>query len=67
MPTSHPASRSYRCTYTPLDRDGYPQPNETGVLPTVQVRAHSAEQAQRAAYATVRAPIVQVERLECAA
>ena len=63
----HPIHRSYRCTYSPLDRDGYPQPNETGVLPAVQVQAHSAEQAQRVAFATVRAPIVQVERLEAAA
>lgn len=61
MPTT---PRSYRCTYTPLDRDGYPVASETGVLPAVQVRAASAEDAQRLAHATVGCPIVQVDRLE---
>lgn len=56
--------RSYRCHYTPLDRDGFPVPNESGILPFVQVQAPSAESAQRTAWATVGAPITHVERLE---
>lgn len=57
-------SHSYRCTYTPLDRDRVPVLNDTGVLPAVQVRARNAEEAQRLAFATVGCPIVVVERLE---
>lgn len=59
--------RSYRCTYSPLDRDGAPALNDTGVLPHLQVQARNAEDAQRVAFAILKAPIVQVERLEVAA
>ena len=58
------ATRSYRCTYTPVDRDGFPVPCDTGVLPFVQVRAATAEDAQRAAHAVVGCPITEVQRLE---
>lgn len=65
MPTlPHPARRSYRCAYTPLDRNRVPLVNDTGVLPTLQVQARNAEDAQRLAYATLGCPIVMVERLE---
>lgn len=56
--------RSYRCTYTPLDRDGFPVPSDTGVLPFVQVQATTAEEAQRAAFALKGCPITDVQRLE---
>jgi len=57
-------TRSYRCTYTPLDRDRIPVLNDTGVLPVIKVRAANAEDAQRRAHAKVNSPIVMVERLE---
>jgi hypothetical protein len=57
-------ARSYRCTYTPLDRDGFPVPCDTGVLPFVQVRAANAEDAQRAANALTGCPITEVQRLD---
>jgi hypothetical protein len=57
-------ARSYRCTYTPLDRDGFPVACDTGVLPFVQVKAATAEDAQRAAHALVGSPITEVQRLE---
>lgn len=56
--------RSYRCTFTPLDRDGLPVPCDTGVLPFVQVQATSAEDAQRIAHALKGCPIVEVQRLD---
>lgn len=67
MPTlPTPATRSYRCAYTPLDRYRVPLVNDTGVLPTLQVQARNAEDAQRLAFATIGCPIVMVERLEVA-
>ena len=57
-------ARSYRCTYTPLDRDGFPVPCDTGVLPFVQVQAGDAEEAQRAAHALTGSPITEVQRIE---
>lgn len=62
--TAAAARRSYRCTYTPLDRDGWPVASESGVLPSVRVQAASAEQARIAAHAVVRCPICDVERLD---
>jgi hypothetical protein len=56
--------RSYRCFYTPLDREGYPIPADSGVLPFVQVQADNAEHAQRAAFNTTGCPVASVERLE---
>lgn len=58
------SERSYRCSYNPLDRDGFPVPADTGVLPFVQVQADDAEQAQRAAHALTGCPISEVQRLE---
>jgi hypothetical protein len=63
----HETPRRYRCSYQPQDRDRVPVLSDTGVLPFVQVQARSAEEAQRAAWATVGAPIVVVERVEEAA
>jgi hypothetical protein len=57
-------NRTYRCTYQPLDRDGFPVPCESGTLPYVVLMADSAEAAQRAAHAQCKAPIVDVERIE---
>lgn len=58
------SERSYRCHYTPTDRDGYPVPSESGVLPFVQLQANDAEQAQRLARALTGCPISEVQRLE---
>lgn len=56
--------RRYRAYYAPLDRDRFPVPCDTGVLPFVQVQANDAEAAQRAAHALTGCPIASVERLE---
>lgn len=56
--------RSYRCHYTPLDRDGFPVATESGVLPFIQVKACDAEAAQRSAHALTGCPINEVERLD---
>ena len=61
---SNSGQRSYRAYYTPLDRDGYPAPSDSGVMPFLQVRAANAEAAQRAAHALTSCPIANVERLE---
>jgi len=58
------ANRSYRCHYTPKDRNGWPVPSDTGVLPYVQVQSSDAEAAQRAAYALTGCSICSVERIE---
>ncbi len=58
------ASRSYRCHYTPKDRDGWPVPSDTGVLPFVQVQARNAEDAQVLAWTLTGCAINSVERLE---
>jgi len=55
-------TRSYRCYHHPLDRDRFPAPSETGVLPFVQLRAANAEDALRAAHHLTGCPIVNVER-----
>lgn len=59
-------ARSYRCHYTPLDRDGFPVPSESGVLPFIQIKAESAEDALKKAFAIKCCPIAEVERLEAA-
>lgn len=58
------SERSYRCTFTPLDRDGIPVTHECGVLPFVQVKARDAEAAQRSAHALTGCPISEVQRLD---
>ncbi len=57
-------ARSYRCTYHPTDAYGGTQLAESGVLPIVQVKAASAEQAQRVAAAITGCAIESVERVE---
>ena len=61
------STRSYRCHYHPKDRDGYPTPCDSGVLPFVQIRARDAENAQRIAHQITGCSISSVERLEAAA
>jgi hypothetical protein len=56
--------RSYRCHYHPQDRDGWPLPNESGVLPFVQLQATSAEDAQRKAHHTTGCAIAEVMRID---
>lgn len=65
MPNVQP--RSYRCHYTPKDRDGFPVPSETGVLPYLQLQARDAEEAQRLAFNATGCSISHVERIEAAA
>lgn len=60
----HGVSRPYRAFYTPLDRDGWPVPSETGVLPYVDLKATDAEHAQRKAHERTKCPIDRVERIE---
>ena len=59
-----PTNRPYRCTYQPLDRDGFPVPCETGVMPYVVLMAPDAEAAQRLAHERTKCPIAGVERLD---
>ena len=57
-------ARSYRCSYHPKDLNGHPVAADSGVLPTIQLKASNAEQAQRAAYAVTGCVVAGVERLE---
>lgn len=57
-------TRTYQCTFQPLDRDGFPVPCDTGVMPYVVLTAPDAEAAQRQAHAQTKSPIVGVERIE---
>ena len=57
-------ARSYRCAYHPKDAWGNPLPSDTGVLPTVQLKAADAEHAQRAAQVVTGCSIASVERIE---
>jgi hypothetical protein len=66
MATGTATTRSYRCTYTPLDRDGWPVASESGLLPHVRVQAATAEHARMAAHALTGCPVCDVERLEAA-
>jgi hypothetical protein len=56
--------KSYRCHYHPQDRDGWPLPNESGVLPFLQLKATSAEDAQRKAHHTTGCAVAEVLRIE---
>lgn len=58
------SERSYRCHYTPLDRDGFPVTHESGVQPFIQLKARDAEAAQRSAHALTGCPISEVQRLD---
>jgi len=57
-------TRSYRCSYHPKDRFDSPVATDSGVLPFVNVKAHSAEDAQRQAHAKTGCAVVNVERME---
>lgn len=57
-------NRSYRCHFTPKDRDGWPVPCETGVLPFVDVKATDAEAAQRLAHKRTGCSISETQRIE---
>lgn len=63
MQTSQPA-RSYRATYHPKDVHGHPVASESGVLPSIRLRAPNAEAASLLANAATGCVIAQVERLE---
>lgn len=56
--------RSYRCTYWPRDAAGRPIESESGVLPSVRVKADDAEGAARAASYLTGCAVSQVERIE---
>lgn len=58
------ALRTYRATYHPKDRDGFPNDNPTGVLPSIRVSAADAESAIQIAHAETGCPIANVERLD---
>lgn len=57
-------ARSYRCSYHPKDQYGNPIAADSGVLPTIQVKAANAEHAQRAAFAVTGCVVSSVERLD---
>ena len=57
------STRSYRCTYHPLD-GAFAALCDSGVLPFVQVQAQNAEEAQRLAYHVTGCAVSNVERLE---
>eukprot|EP01041_Mallomonas_annulata_P017243 gene17243-35624_t len=57
-------TRSYRCTYFPKDKQGIPQPCDSGALPSIQVQACNANQAELLAGATVNGLVASVERIE---
>lgn len=54
----------YRCYYHPVDRYGAPVPNPSGSLPSVDIEARSQAEAERLAFAKVKAPIAETERLQ---
>lgn len=56
--------RSYRCTYHPKDKFGQVILSDTGALPSIQLQATSANQAEMLAWATLGCPIASVERLD---
>lgn len=54
----------FRCFYHPTDRFGNPVPMASGNLPSVDVPAKDRDEAASIAYAKVRAPITETERLD---
>ena len=64
MANASPASRSYRCFFSPKGLNGYPVATDSGILPFVQVRATDAEAARRAAHHVTGCPVSNVERLD---
>lgn len=57
-------TRSYRCSYHPQDRSGFPVQADSGVLPFVQLKAANAEDAQRKAHAVTGCAVASVERMD---
>ncbi|MGV8823991.1 hypothetical protein [Methylibium petroleiphilum] len=55
-----PSLRSYVCHYHPNPM----APAETGVLPSIRLKAADADAAARLAFATLGMPIDRVERIE---
>ncbi len=58
------ARRMFRCFYHPADKFGNPVPMASGVLPSVDVPAVSRDEAASKAFAQVRAPITETQRLD---
>lgn len=63
-PQHTPPARSYRATYHPKDQNGYPVVSESGVLPSIRLKAPNAEAAALLAGATTGSVIAGVERLD---
>lgn len=58
------AARSYRCSYHPKDLNGHPTAADSGVLPSIRLKAANAEQAARLAFITTGCVVSNVERVE---
>lgn len=56
--------RMFRCFYHPADKYGNPVPMASGVLPSVDVPAASRDEAASKAFAQVRAPITETQRMD---
>jgi hypothetical protein len=56
--------RVFRCYYHPADKYGNPVPMPSGNLPSVDIEAVDRDKAKSIAFATVRAPITETERLD---
>jgi hypothetical protein len=57
-------TRSYRCSYHPKEKFDQVALSETGALPSIQLKAKNATQAEMLAWATTGCPIASVERLD---
>lgn len=64
MEQTEAGKRSYRCTYHPKDQEGRPVASDSGALPSIRVKANSANQAELLAWATTGCNVASVERLE---
>lgn len=54
----------FRCFYHPVDRFGGPVPMPSGCLPSVDVAAVDREEAVSKAFAAVKHPITETQRLD---
>lgn len=54
----------FRCVYHPADKYGNPVPMPSGDLPSIDVAASTREEAASKAFRSVRAPIVETQRLD---
>lgn len=57
-------ARSYRCSYHPKDLNGHPVAADSGVLPSIRLKAANAEQAACLAFITTGCVVSNVERVE---